>query len=249
MIRFCSGTILLACLAVVGGNAVIGGGDKKDGKKEPPKAAPVVPPLKGESQTIELFNGKNLDGWVGFKEYWSVQDGVIVGKNTEPIKHSTYLLTKDKFTDFRLIFAGKLVTSEMHSGVSFWGRVPPDKFKGIAEKEKAEHTYQGHLVMFPSGWGMFDLFRRNGLPVNGGPGKKVGKQHDWNDIEILAQGNRVRVAANGVEIVDWRDPIPANIEAGPIGLQLHSNNVPQEVQFKGLKLETFPKDDRLITVK
>ena len=37
--------------------------------------------------------------------------GVIVGKNVSPIKHSTYLLTKDKFTDFRLIFSGKLVTS------------------------------------------------------------------------------------------------------------------------------------------
>jgi hypothetical protein len=212
--------------------------------------APVVPPLKGESKTIQLFNGKNLDGWVGFDEYWSVQDGVIVGKNTKPIKHSTYLLTKEKFTDFRLIFSSKLVTSEMHSGVAFWGTVPPDKFKGNAEAERAQHTYQGHLVMFPSGWGMYDLFRREGkLGVDNGPGKKVNKQHDWNDIEILAQGNRVRVAANGAAIVDWRDPRPDYITAGPIGLQLHSNTVPQEVQFKGLKLETFPKDDRLITVK
>ena len=46
-----------------------------------------------------------------------------------------------------------------------------------------------------------NLFGRNGLPVDGGPARKVGKQHDWNDIEILAQGNRVRVAANGVQVV------------------------------------------------
>ena len=57
---------------------------------------------------------------------------------------------------------------------------------------------------------MYDLFGRNGLPVDGGPAKKVGKQHDWNDIEILAQGNRVRVAVNGAAVVDWRDP-----RAGP----------------------------------
>ena len=38
-------------------------------------------------------------------------------------------------------------------------------------------------------------------------------------------------------------------KAGPIGLQLHSNAVPQEVRFKGLVLETFPKEDRLLTVK
>ncbi len=125
---------------------------------------------------------------------------------------------------------------------------PPDKLKDI-EGNRGQFTYQGHLVMFPSGWGMYDLYRRNGLPVDNKPGIKINKQHDWNEIEILAQGNRVRVAGNGVAIIDWRDPQPDMIQAGPIGLQLHSNGVPQEVQFKGLKIETFPKEDRLITVK
>jgi len=117
------------------------------------------------------------------------------------------------------------------------------------EKERSKYTYAGHLVMFPSGWGMFDLFGRGGLPVNGAPAKKVGKQHDWNDLEILAQGNRVRVAVNGVQVVDWRDPEPNRIKEGPIGLQLHSNKVPQEVHFKDLTLTTFPTEDRLVTVK
>ena len=102
--------------------------------------------------------------------------------------------------------------------------------------------------MFPSGWGMFDLFGRNGLKVDGGPAKKVGKQHDWNDLEILAQGNRVRVAVNGHQVVDWRDPEPKRIKEGPIGLQLHSNDKPQEVHFKDLVLTTFP-EDKLTTVK
>src|SRR5438874_790977 len=78
--------------------------------------------------------------------------------------------------------------------------------------------------------------------------KKVGKQHDWNDLEILAQGNRVRVAVNGTQVVDWRDPEPQRIKEGPIGLQLHSNNLPQEVHFKELVLETFP-EDKLTSVK
>lgn len=217
-------------------------------KKAPPKEAPVVPPHKGESKTIHLFDGKTLEGWEGYPDLWSVQDGVIVGKNARPLKFSTYLLTKDQYTDFRLTFAAKLVKSEMHSGVCFWGKVKPDVSKN-PEQDRTKYTYAGHLVMFPSGWGMYDLFGRNGLPVNGAPAKKVGKQHDWNDIEILAQGNRVRVAVNGAAVVDWRDPEPDRIQAGPIGLQLHSNNVPQEVHFKGLVLETFPKEDRLLTVK
>jgi hypothetical protein len=207
----------------------------------PKKETPVVPPRKGTSEKIKLFNGKDLDGWEGHKELWSVEDGVIVGKNTEPVKVSTYLLTKQKFSDFRLTATVKLVKSEMHSGIAMWGRVAPEKGD--------PYTYAGHLVMFPSGWGMYDLYGRAGLPVDGSLGRKVGKQHDWNELEILAQGNRVRVAANGTQIVDWRDPEPDRIKEGPIGLQLHSNNVPQEVHFKDLTITTFPEEDKLLTVK
>ena len=212
------------------------------------KEVPVVPPRKGKSETVKLFNGTNLDGWEGYDDLWSVKEGVIVAKNTKPLKFSTYLLTKKNYTDFRLVFSAKLVQSEMHSGVSFWGEVRPTVSKN-PDEDRTKHTYAGHLVMFPSGWGMYDLFGRNGLPVDGGPARKVGKQHDWNDIEILAQGNRVRVAANGVAVVDWRDPEPKRIKEGPIGLQLHSNNVPQEIHFKRLELTTFPEEDKLITLK
>ncbi|HEX4143280.1 MAG TPA: DUF1080 domain-containing protein [Pirellulales bacterium] len=202
--------------------------------------APVVPPKTGVSETIKLFNGKDLTGWTGDPKYWSVVDGVIVGKNTEPVPVSTYLATDRKFTDFRLLATVKLVTSEMHSGIAMWGRVAPDKGD--------PYTYAGTLVMFPSGWGFFDLYGRNGLPVDGGPAKKVGHQHDWNDLEILAQGNRIRLVANGTLVADWRDPEPNRILDGPIGLQLHSNKEPQEVHFKGLELTTFP-EDKLLTEK
>ena len=209
-------------------------------KETPKKAAPIVPPRAGKSETIKLFNGKNLDGWEGHPQLWSVQDGVIVAKNTEPVPVSTYLLTQRKFSDFRLTATVKLVKSEMHSGIAFWGRNAPE--------HGDRYTYAGHLVMFPSDWGMYDLFGRNGLPVDGRPAKKVGKQHDWNDLEILAQGNRVRVVVNGKPVVDWRDPEPERIKEGPIGLQLHANKVPQEVHFKDLVLTTFP-EDKLMTVK
>lgn len=202
--------------------------------------APEIPPRQGKSETIELFNGKDLSGWIGHESLWSVKDGVIVARNTDPIKVSTYLLTERKFTDFRLLATVKLVESEMHSGIAMWGRNAPE--------HGDKYTYAGHLVMFPSGWGMYDLFGRNGLPVDGAPAKNVGKQHDWNDLEILAQGNRVRVVVNGTQVVDWRDPEPDRIKEGPLGLQLHSNTVPQEIHFKNLKLTTFP-EDKLLTVK
>ena len=196
--------------------------------------APLVPPKTGKREEVRLFNGKDLTGWVGHKKYWSVEDGVIVGKNAEPVPVSTYLLTKRKFSDFRLVFDFKLARSEMHSGIALWGRVAPDKGD--------PYTYAGHLVMFPSGYGFYDLYGRNMIHENGAKARKVGKQHDWNRIEILAQGNRIRFVLNGTLISDWREPDPKRIKEAPIGLQLHSNKVPQEVQFKGLVLETFPED-------
>ena len=51
------------------------------------------------------------------------------------------------FTDFRLTCNVKLVQSEMHSGIAVWGEVPPPQ-------HGEDHTYAGHLVMFPSSWSL-----------------------------------------------------------------------------------------------
>jgi hypothetical protein len=101
--------------------------------------------------------------------------------------------------------------------------------------------------MFPSGWGFYDLFRRNSIYKDDGRAAKADTK-DWNKMEILAIGSRIRLAVNGQLVADWTDPKPEYCEAGPIGLQLHSNSVPQEVQFAGLILSENPKDE-MITVK
>ena len=93
-----------------------------------------------------------------------------------------------------------------------------------------------------------DRYGRNMIFSDPGIAKQVGHQHDWNELEILAIGNRIRVVCNGTLIVDWRDPEPWRIKAGPIGLQLHSNDVPQEVQFKDIQIETFPESTELRTL-
>ena len=205
------------------------------------ETAPKLPPKEGKRETLNLFNGKDLEGWIGHKDkYWSVENGEIVGRNKEPIAVSTYLLTERKFSDFRLVFDSMLAESEMHSGVAMWGRVAPERGD--------PYTYAGHLVMFPSNYGFYDLYGRNLIHNNAEAAKAVGKQHDWNHMEILAQVNRIRFVLNGKLISDWREPLPERINEAPIGLQLHSNRVPQEVRFKNLSLETFP-EDRLVTVK
>ena len=233
---------LCVCLALCAGPSDAG------------KKVPEVPPREGKSEKIELFNGKNLDGWEGYTDLWSVKDGVIVARNDKPLKFSTYLFTKQKFSDFRLVFSAKLVESknQMHSGVAIWGKRFVPKEAKDPKADKAEYTYQGQLVMFPSGWGLYDLYRRHGA-INPPQAVrdveiKAGKQKDWNDMEVLAQGNRIRLVANGKLVLDWRDPQPELVNEGPIALQLHSNDTPQELHFKGLVLTTFP-ENKLTTEK
>jgi hypothetical protein len=204
-----------------------------------------VSKLPASEKAVRLFDGKSLQGWKGQTEkYFSVKDGIIIARNGEgnAPKASTYLVTEKSYRNFRLIFEAKLVTSEMHSGIALWGK--------NVEKESDPFSYMGHLVMFPSSYGYYDLFRRNSIYKDAeGVAKKAGVQHDWNRMEILAIGNRIQHAINGQAVADWSDPKPELCESGPIGLQLHSNKVAQEVHFRGLILVENPVDKLITTIK
>jgi hypothetical protein len=197
---------------------------------------------KGE-KPIHLFNGTDLTGWKGqIAKYYSVEDGEIVARNSQQNAPaaSTYLLTTKNYRNFRLIFEAKLVTSEMHSGIAFWGEP--------VERKGDPYSFMGHLVMFPTNYGFYDLYRRNSIYQDkSGAAKRAGKQHDWNRMEILAIGTRIRHVINGKLVADWSDPHPEYCISGPIGLQLHTNHEAQEVRFRGLILTTDPKDE-LVTV-
>lgn len=195
-------------------------------------------------KAVHLFNGKDFTGWKGqIEKYFSIENGEIVAKNSadNAPEASTYLVTEKTYRNFRLIFEAKLVESEMHSGIALWGKT--------VEKSGDPYSYMGHLVMFPSGYGYYDLYRRNSIYQDkDGVAKKAGKQHDWNRMEILAIGNRIQHVINGKLVADWSDPNPELCETGPIGLQLHSNKVAQEVRFRGLILTENPTE-KLVTVE
>jgi hypothetical protein len=202
-------------------------------------AIALTPPRAGASVTKTLFDGKTLNGWSGSSDWWSVEDGAIVGKSSGKVPTS-FLFTKDNYTDFRLTVSSQMVTSENHAGVCFWGEV-------IEEGANKWNT-RGPLVIFPYPF-MWDYIEAKGLRVYYLTREKVTAQHDWVKVEILAQGNRVRSALNGVEVMEWREPDPSRIKVGPIGLQLHGFDGEQKVLYKDVVVETFPKEDRLLTVK
>src|SRR5215208_5163614 len=137
---------LLAAALTAGLAAGQAKGPPKSLSRTAPDMAPVVQPREGKSETIHLFDGKTLNGWEGYSDLWSVKDGVITGKNKEPLKYSTYLWTKDKYSDFRIIFGFRLgEEEEMHSGLAFWGSIDPKPDSKVKDEktDRTQHTYKG----------------------------------------------------------------------------------------------------------
>ena len=202
-----------------------------------------LPPTES---AVKLFNGKDLSGWEGqIAKYWSVNDGAIRGTNTTPVAASTYLFTNQSYREFRLLLEVKQTRGEkfstMHSAVCALG----EKF----EDKGDPFSFRGPLLMFCNDWGIWDANRRNRVFPAGHGGQwqqareKVG---EWNRLEILVIGDRIRMAVNGVQFMDFTDK-PEVLKPSPIGLQIHSNNQPQEYHFRGLILTQKP-DDRMMTV-
>lgn len=133
-----------------------------------------------------------------------------------------------------------MAESDNHAGVAFWS--------GIIERPGNKWYTRGPLVVFPNP-SMWDYIDAKGIRVCKPTTAKVTSQHEWIEVEILAQGNRVRTARNGVEVMDWREADSTRVKGGPIGVQLHAWTGPQEVLYKDIVVETFPKQNRLITVK
>ncbi|OWK35121.1 3-keto-disaccharide hydrolase [Fimbriiglobus ruber] len=203
----------------------------------------VVKKLPATEKPIHLFDGKDLDGWDGAKEYWSVQDGAIRGANTSPVPSSTYLFTKDSYRNFRLLLEVKQTRSPKHSPMHSAVAVLGERF---TDKGDNAHGFKGPLVMFCNDWGVWDAHRRNRV-APGGAGGKLEKVGEWNLIEVLAVGNHIRCAANGGLVFDFTDK-PEMLKESPIGLQLHANGQPQEFLFRGLVLTKDP-EDKLVTAK
>jgi hypothetical protein len=77
-----------------------------------------------------LFNGKDLTGWDGLKEFWSVRDGAITGQTTlaHPLKSNTFLIWQDgEVRNFELRLSFKLTGQNEknfgNSGIQYRSRV------------------------------------------------------------------------------------------------------------------------------
>lgn len=167
----------------------------------------------------DLFNGKNLDGWVklnGTAEY-RVEDDMIVGVS-EMNTPNTFLATTETYGDFILEFDFK-VDDGLNSGVQF-------RSLSLLEYNNGRvHGYQFEIDPSDRSWtgGVYDEARRGWIyPMNYNPeGENAFKKGEWNSARIEAIGNSIRTWVNGVECANLLDNTTTE---GFIALQVHSIN-------------------------
>src|SRR5258708_2427383 len=70
---------------------------------------PMRPAFTADDAKADFLGGKDLEGWEGLKQHWSVKDGALVG-TTYPDGNSfnTFLCSNKNYKDFELKFQVKL---------------------------------------------------------------------------------------------------------------------------------------------
>jgi hypothetical protein len=199
-----------------------------------------------------IFNGKDLSGWEGNPELWSVKDGAIMGQTTKekPIKGNTFLIWRDgTVDDFELRAKFKIIGG--NSGIQYRSK-EIDKANwvigGYQADFEAGETFSG-ILYEERGRGILaqrgqkTVVEENGKPrVVGsvGDSKKIQaaiKKEDWNDYHIIARGNHLIHEINGMTTVDVVDEDAKNrAMSGLLALQVHAGP-PMTVYFKDIELK------------
>jgi hypothetical protein len=204
-----------------------------------------------------VFNGKDLSGWNGNAEIWSVQDGAITGvTKAEPkLTHNTFLVyTNGEFADFELRLSYRIVKG--NSGIQYRSRVlRQGQFGPIVGGYQADFeagsTYSG-ILYEEQGRGILaqrgqkTIIRAEGdkpkVEVVGSVGSSEEiqaaiKSEDWNDYVVIAKGNHMQHYINGKLTVDVTDEAAAQAaKSGVLALQVHTGP-PMTVQFKNIRLK------------
>lgn len=221
-----------------------------------PIAAPAEP-----AGIKTLFNGKDLTGWSGDSRLWSVKDGVIHGETTteNPAKGNTFLIWKEgKLKDFDLRLSFRCSASN-NSGIQYRskhiteGKVNNDwvvrgyqhelrnesKLPNVAGFIYDEGGKRGRICLI----GERVVWTAEGKKVEAtdlidqAAFEKLFRLDDWNDVVIIARGNRIQHFLNGRQVIDFTDESPElALKEGILAVQLHAGK-PMWAEFKNVRLK------------
>ena len=142
---------------------------------------------------IALFNGKNLDNWVGNKQSYAAEDGMIVIKPVDDSGGNLY--TDKEYSDFVFRFEFQL-TPAANNGLGIRAPLSGDAAYVGMELQILDDTDPVYANLQPyqyhgSVYGV--------IPSRRGYLKPLG---DWNYEEVTAEGTQIKIVLNGTTIVD-----------------------------------------------
>ena len=246
-------------IAAVVALLAIGGGwwwwSKQPGEQvvtAPPK--PVPPP---EPQFISLFNGQDFSGWDGDPQVWSVKQGTITatGGTSKERRPVALFWRGGTVEDFELHLSFRIHSG--NSGIYY-------RAKQLLSYEVGGYQYEitgaqtgallesGHdrTRRDPSRVGSVTTVSvvngRDKMTVEGPTSsdpeavKKAFRQGAWNDVVIIAQGNRMIHKLNGQTIIDATDHNESRPRSGTVALEVYGLS-PTTIQFRNIRLKHLPR--------
>ncbi len=214
----------------------------------------TVLPLQADDGFVSLFNGKDLTGWKGDSELWSVEDGCITGKTKgkDHLSYNKFLIWDGVAADFEFRCEFRLEGNN-NSGVQY--RSKHDKTRG----DWVVVGYQADIHSKAEFTGM--LYDEKGRGIVAKRGQKVvvtpeGKKEatslkgefkavdltKWHELTIIARGNRLIHKVNGVVAVDITDNQESEREMeGVIAFQVHRGEA-MKAQFRNVRLKKIKSD-------
>jgi len=240
----------------------------------PPAIAAIaltVSTVYSQDGWINLFNGKNLDGWEEHsgKAKYTVEDGVLTGESVSGTGNS-FLCTREKYDNFELELEYKC-DALLNSGVQIRSEVFPEASSATIHGKDFHfaadriHGYQCEIDMDAARgrmWsgGIYDEARRGWLfPADGEKGRQgmafseqgrtVSKNGEWNTLRIVADGPSIKTWLNSVPRAEIFDSVTPT---GVIGLQVHGvgtneSKIGLKVSFRNIRLREIKTADNTLT--
>ncbi len=142
---------------------------------------------------VSLFNGRNLDGWVGDKVANVVEDGMIVTR--AELEHGGNIYTEKEYADFVIRF-DFLLTPGGNNGLGIRAPLDGDAAYAGMELQIIDNTTTvfGKLQPYQLHGSVYGV-----IPAKPGYLKPLG---EWNSEEVIVTGTKVKVILNGTVILD-----------------------------------------------
>ena len=175
--------------------------------------AEVPPPPGADTATDEsvvLFNGRNLDGWVVHgTELWYVENGELVCESGPDAAYG-YLSTESTYRDFDLTLEFKQ-EADGNSGVFFRSHVDGTRVSGWQAEVAPPGLFSG---------GIYESYGRGWLSQPGPEKDRALRMGEWNEMRVRVVGDRVTTWLNDVEMTDLEDE-GIGAADGHLALQIH----------------------------